>query len=227
MISTTYMKSGAANGPMLPLGYANCGAMSWLMFDPADWRLGVPSYRVAESTLSLSIFEVVGQDGGELGFIGHVGLAESTGSQNVAKIPVLDMGPPLHGKGSSGHIKADVVGSAVLTDDEVQKIRTFVDRHANEHLLFRKFRRSQLIQAAPQMYCVHPHMSPHYEDDGRYARMRFSCAGFVFEAYKKARIRLLNSSVLPMVDIAVIRLAYADHVRLMESGLVSPEAIGS
>ncbi len=85
---------------------------------------------------------------------------------------------------------------------------------------------SQLIKAAPQMYCVHPHASPFYEDDGRYARMRFSCAGFVFEAYKKARIELLDSNDLPMVDIAVIRLAYPGHVRLMEAGKISPEALG-
>ena len=186
----------------------------------------MPSYRVAGSRLSLSIFDVVGQDGDESGFIGHTGLAKSAGSQNAAKIPVLDMGPPLHGQGGSGHVKANVVGSASLTDDEVQKIKTFVNRHANEHLVFLQFSTSQLIESAPQMYCVHPHASPLYEDDGRYARMRFSCAGFVFEAYKKARIKLLDSNDLPKVDIAVIRLAYRGQVRLMEGGRISPEALG-
>ncbi len=186
----------------------------------------MPSYRVTGSTLSLSIFDVVGKDGDESGFIDHTGLAESAGSQDAAKIPVLDMGPPLHGQGGSGHVRATVVGSATLTDDEVQKIKTFVDRHANEHLVFLQFNTSQVIRAAPQMYCVHPHACPLYEDDGRYTRMRFSCAGFVFEAYRKARIELLDSNNLPMVDIAVIRLAYPGPVGLMEGGRISREALG-
>ncbi len=186
----------------------------------------MPSYRVAGSTLSLSIFDVVGQDADESGFIGHVGLAKSAGSQNPAKIPVLDMGPPLHGQGVPSYVRANVAGSATLTDDEVQKVKTFVDRHANEHSVFLQFSTSQLINAAPQMYCVHPHATPFYENDGRYARMRFSCAGFVFEAYKKARIKLLDSNNLPMVNITVIRLAYPEQVRLMENGRISPEALG-
>ena len=186
----------------------------------------MPSYRVAGSTLSLSIFDVVGQDGDESGFIGHSGLAESAGSQNAAKISVLDMGPPLHGQGGPSHVVANVVGSATLTDDEVQKIKTFVNRHANEHLVFRHFSPRQLIEAAQQMYCVYPHASPFREDDGRYARMRFSCAGFALEAYKKARIKLLDSSDLPMVDIEVIELAYPGPARLMERDTISREALG-
>ncbi len=188
-------------------------------------ELSVPSYRIAGSTLSLSLFDVVGQDGAELGFIGHAGLAESTGSENATKIPVLDMGPPLHGHGASGHVKADVVGSAALTDDEVQKIRTFVDRHANEHLVFSQFSRSELIQASAQMYCIRPHVSPLYENDGRYARTRFSCAGFVLEAYNKARIRLLDVNALPMVEMAVLALAYP-QTRLIGSGRISADALG-
>ena len=96
----------------------------------------MPSYRVATGSISLGLFDVVGEDGREPAFIGHTGLANSAGSQNAANVPVLDMGPPLHGRGTPGHIRADVVGSAVLTDDDVQKIKTFIDRHANEHNSF-------------------------------------------------------------------------------------------
>jgi hypothetical protein len=117
------------------------------------------------------------------------------------------------------------VGCATLAEDEAQKIRTFVDRHANEHLAFTQFSASELIQASPQMYCVHPHVSPLYEDDGRYARKRFSCAGFVFEADKKARIRLLDLNALPMVEMAVLALAYP-QTRLIESGRISADVLG-
>ena len=185
----------------------------------------MPSNRVSGVTLSLNVFDVVGQDSAQSGFVGHAGLAESAGSKNVGQITVLDMGPPLHGHGASGQVRADVVGSAELTDDELRKIKTFVDRHANEHTVFSHFSMSQLIQAAPQMYCVHPHVSPLYEDDGRYARTRFSCAGFVLEAYNKARIKLLDLNGIPMVDMAVIALAYP-QTRLIESGRISADALG-
>ena len=99
----------------------------------------MPSYRVALGSVTLAMFDVVGRDGDERAFIGHAGLAGSAGSHNAAKIPVLDMGPPLHGQGTPGQMRADVVGSATLTDDEVKKITNFINRHANEHRSFMEF----------------------------------------------------------------------------------------
>ena len=186
----------------------------------------MPSYRVAESTVSISIYDIVGQDGSESGFIGHSGLSAAEGSQDAAAIPIHDMGPPLHGQGGSTRLRADVLGSAILTDDEVQKIRTFVDRHTNEHLLFLQFSGKKLLAAVPQMYRVCPHAEPFREEDGRYARMRFSCAGFVFEAYKKAKIELLNTSALPMVGISDIEHGYPAQARLMQRGSVSATDLG-
>ncbi len=187
----------------------------------------MPSYRVDGVTLSLNIFEAVGEDGKEtVGFIAHVGLAKSSGPQPPTKIAVLHMGPPLHGQDSLAHIKANAVGSAAVTDDEVQKIKTFIDRQASEHSGFLELNRSDIIKIAPQMYCVHPHASPFCEEDGRYVRMRYSCAGFVFEAYKKAGIALLRTDALPMADMDAIKLAYPRHVGLMERERLSPEALG-
>jgi hypothetical protein len=55
--------------------------------------------------------------------------------------------------------------------------------------------------------------------------MPFNCAGFVFEAYKKARIELLNLESLPMVDMAVIASAYP-QARLIEHGAISADDLG-
>ena len=186
----------------------------------------MPSYRVTGATLSLSVFDVVGQDGDAPGFIGHAGLAESVGSQEAAGVAVLDMGPPLHGEGSQRLIRANVFGSAALTDDETQKIKAFVDRHANEHQSFLQLAGRSLLDVLPRIYCVCPHASPIYEDDGRYARMRFSCAGFVFEAYRKARITLVDLNALPMVEIEAIRPGYAREMALIERRKVSAEELG-
>lgn len=186
----------------------------------------MPSSRVEEPTVSLSIYDVVGKDGGEDGFISHAGLAESSGSHIAGRLPVLDMGPPLHGQSGLAQMEASVVGSAILTDDEERKIQTFIDRHANEHRAFQEIEGARLIVVASQMYCIHPHMSPYDEEDGRYVRMRFSCAGFVFEAYKTARIKLLDTDALPKIEMELIKSAYPGQTRLMETRTISQESLG-
>lgn len=186
----------------------------------------MPSYRVTEPTVSLSRFDVIGQDGDEPGYVGHVGLAEVAGPSSSVAVPVCEMGPPLRGSNASGQMQCNVLGSATLTNSEIQKIKAFIDRHANEHESFLQVSRSQLIQAVPEIYCIIPHASPLRETDGRYTRTRFSCAGFVLEAYKKARMTLIDVNNLPSVDMAVIASAYPLQVRLIENGRVSREALG-
>jgi hypothetical protein len=110
----------------------------------------MPTYRVGESSVTLDLFDVVGQDGADAGFVAHAGLAASAGVQNTNALPMIDMGPPLHGQGAGAHFQARVVGTASLTDDEVRKLQTFVDRHANEHQVFRRFNCGQLVKSAPQ-----------------------------------------------------------------------------
>jgi hypothetical protein len=165
----------------------------------------VPSYRVTEPTVSLSRFDVIGQDGDELGFVVHVGLAEVVGPSSSVAVPVCEMGPPLRGNNASGQMQCNVIGSATLTNGEIQKIKAFIDRHANEHAAFLQVSRGQLIQAVPEIYCIIPHASPLREIDGRYTRTRFSCAGFVFEAYKKARITLIDVNNLPVLICRLLR----------------------
>lgn len=186
----------------------------------------MPSYRVTEPTVSLSRFDIIGQDGVELRFVAHVGLADVAGPSSSVAVPVCEMGPPLRGSNASRQLQCNVLGSATLTNSEIQKIKTFIDRHANEHASFLQVSRSQLVQAVPEIYCIIPHASPFREIDGRYTRTRFSCAGFVFEAYKKARITLIDVNNMPSVDMAVIASAYPLQVRLIESGRVSREALG-
>jgi hypothetical protein len=76
------------------------------------------------------------------------------------------------------------------------------------------------------MYCILPHAEPYREDDGRYVRTRFSCAGFVLEAYKLARIALLEPDGLPMVGMDVLRLAYPIQMRLLGSGRINADSLG-
>jgi hypothetical protein len=191
-----------------------------------DKGVHVPSFRIETPTVSLSVFDVVGADGDQPRFISHTGLAESEGAHKVDAVKILDMGPPLRGPGTTTAVKATAAGRAELTDDEQQKIRSFVNQHVSEHESFLQLNERQILRLAPQMYCIYPHATPLAEDDDRYVRMRFSCSGFVYEAYRSARISLLDVGTLPPVDMAVIKVAYPAQTRLMESERLTPESLG-
>lgn len=186
----------------------------------------MPSFRIVGSSVSLSMFDVVGKDGDQPRFIDHVGLAEAYITFQPDAVVILDMGPPLHGPGGAKSIRASAVGSAELNDDEEQKIRTFLDLHAGEHASLLQLNQRQIVQRAPEMYCIYPHAVPHCEVDGRYVRTRFSCAGFVLEAYEFARITLLESDELPMVGRDVLKAGYPVQMQLLASGRLSAESLG-
>jgi hypothetical protein len=134
------------------------------------------------------------------------------------------MGPPLREHGDV--INANAAGGVELTSDEANKIRTFINKHALEHQSLRELERRQLIGHLPKMYCVVPHATPLREVDGRYSRMRFSCAGFVFEAYRKARIVLVDQDTLPEATLADIRSAYGRYMEILERAGVALDEIG-
>ncbi len=186
----------------------------------------MPSYRVMGASVSHSKYDVVGQDRRQPQFIAHVGLAAHEAVSQVNAVAIIDMGPPLHVAGELRSIAAHAIGSAELTDDELQKMRTFIDQHAGEHASMMQLSNVEVLRRAPEMYCICPHAEPFCEEDGRYVRMRFSCAGFALEAYRFARIRLLALDALPALDIDVLRTAYPAHVRLMEDGRISAASLG-
>jgi hypothetical protein len=181
----------------------------------------VPSRREADQDVTLTPLDIVAQNGQQPGFLGHTGLARDAGTQRRSRVPVYHMGPPLE---MDGGMTADVVGSAALSVGEVARIRDFVARHAGEHAAATRTFRSllqqrnvpELMDFLPQLYCIYPHQEPFYEADGRYPRMRFSCAGFVFEAYREARIPLFDESHLPPIDLAGIKKAYPRFVKYLD-----------
>jgi len=108
----------------------------------------MPSFRVGGSSVSLREFDVVGADGIQPHFIVHTGLAESESdaTHEAQAVAVLDMGPPLHGRGRGPTIPAHAVGRAELDFGEVQKIRTFVDQHAGEHSSFLQLSKTDILR---------------------------------------------------------------------------------
>jgi hypothetical protein len=165
--------------------------------------------------------DVVGQAGRRPNFIAHTGLARNAAAQDRNGAQVYHMGPPLE---AEGRMTVDAVGAAELTDGESRRIMDFIDRHAGEHaaatLAFRNLmqqrNRPELLRLLPQLYCIHPHKGPFREPDGRYARMKFSCAGFVFGAYQEARISLFDEKLLPVIDLVTIKEAYPRYAGFLD-----------
>lgn len=173
----------------------------------------MPSRRETHQDVTLMALDVVGHAGPQQDFIAHTGLARNATTQSRDDTEVYHMGPPLE---VEGRMRADAVGTAGLSDDEDRRIRDFIFRHWGEHAAV-TLTRANLRQVLPEVYCIHPHTEPFREADGRYARMRFSCAGFVFEAYREARILLFDHSLLPLRDLAMIKEAYPHCARFLDN----------
>ncbi len=170
----------------------------------SDRGLLMPSWRVEGNDVTLAQFDVLGEDGGP-GFVRHTGLAAEEGQHSRHDVDVFDMGPPLR---TPGQMRADAQGTARLTDDEERKIWDFIDRHASEHAATRTLSDLALLKHAAAIYCIYPHTTPYLEEDGKYARDRFSCVGFVFEAYKRAGIVLLDGTTVPRVSLEKLKQSY-------------------
>ena len=128
----------------------------------------MPSVREKGLRVTVTACDVIGVDGDLPGFIRHTGLATNDGVQDRADVEVSDMGPPI---GATSRMRADTVSSAELSADEIRKIKAFVEKHYSEH------KATQLTRSTiPEVYCILPHSAPLAGSDGRYSRIRFSCA---------------------------------------------------
>lgn len=173
------------------------------------------SVRLIEDAVSLAFLDVVGYCS-ETGFVLHAGLVADGGTRPRLEFGVIHMEPPL---GDVSSYRFDLCGTAHLAQEEIFKIRMFVLKHLEEHAELRGLRGLSLLRRLDAGYCVYPHAIPLRESDGRYVRVRFSCAGFVYEAYKSARLNLLDLNALPYIDLPILKQSYPRF----ETQLDSPE----
>jgi hypothetical protein len=178
----------------------------------------VPSTREHNTTVDVVLYDVIAMDGAAPSFIRHTGLASKPGENERDKVEVVDMFPPLR---LSGAMTANAIGRPELEEGEWRKIKIFLDLHAGEHSSILHLTRTNLTQ----VYCILPHAAPYDEKDRRYARTRFSCAGLVVEAYKRAGINLVEENRLPLINLDQIKRAYPDCAGLLEI-TVFREAMG-
>ncbi len=164
----------------------------------------MPAFRLGDEPVAISRYDVVGQDSETVPhFVRHVGLCglQQHSVRKDDSAPVVHMGPPL----AQTDEAIQSIGTAQLTVDEINEISVFVDERRSEYEASR--RRSPMRQ-----YVVHPHAVDVRSNDGTVICTRFSCAGFVIEAYNAIDILLVSvdSASLPTVDIETLVTAYPD-----------------
>jgi len=176
----------------------------------------MPAQRVGATAIAIRRLDVVGQDASsEPGFIGHLALAgEDRPSYEASTVlPVLHMRPPLE---RVSECRANCVGSAGLTADEKLQIGLFSDEVESE------YHAAQVRNV--QQYVISPHVDEVRREDQSVVCRRFSCAGFVIEAYREARIDVLATrrDDLPVVSLDTLKTQYPgfaghlDHLRLRD-----------
>jgi hypothetical protein len=180
----------------------------------------MPARRLDHSPLAVRKNDVVGQDSDSVGeFIRHAGLVADAypAVTNAIVIRLTDMGPPLTRGEEEQLVHAH--GCVPLTTDEIAQIELFIDRVESEYQANRAGRRQQ--------YVVLPHCLSVEGDDGTVIYHRYSCGGFVIEAYRFVGIDLIvtDAAALPPVGLDTLRVAYPDQQRALDN-LRMREALG-
>jgi len=172
----------------------------------------MPAQRLSSHPVAVRKYDVAGQDSEtKRYFVRHVGLADEERDDVRAntELSLVHMGPPLERRTSGTPIHA--LGTASLTAGQIRQMGVFVDEHLSEY-------EAEKIRTDRQ-YVIHPHVR---EPDADVPCRRFSCAGFVVEAYRDAGIELLvtEPAVLPRVTVDTLVNAYSDQVRALRNPAV-------
>lgn len=165
-----------------------------------------------------SQYAIVGKhaESGPLGFVQHVALLRGSGPVSAPEdVNVFHMGPPLVAgdqaqstKPGDRKCRADLIADLVLDSEERAAIGDWLIEVETED-----FDHPRNIA---EQYTVIPHVdwivAP---ETGRRIRRRFSCSGFVIEAYRRAGIDLIDTDgQLPDVHEQVLNAVYPALTRL-------------
>lgn len=158
-------------------------------------------------------------------FVSHVAILRSGIEVNgLTQCPVFQCCPPIIagevtlGLNSESHTRSestDVIADIDLDLDEQAMIETWLSGVDRENYEF--------SGTSFHQYHLFPHMKYAETETGRKIRRRFSCAGFVLEAYRSAEIDLIKTDAdstgngLPIVDEAMLRRAYPGLVWVVEN----------
>jgi hypothetical protein len=171
----------------------------------------MPAWRLNGVAVQAEKFDVAAQDSLTAAeFVGHVGLLndgpkELGKDKGLPKVSMVHMLPPF---ADNRHLwEVHVVGTASLTPGEVLQINALCQARDLEYKA-RKVR-------GEEQYVIRPHVKLPDADHPYY---RYSCAGFVIEAYGWAGIDLVVTSDqdLPKVPLAALKKAYPRYAETLD-----------
>ncbi len=181
-----------------------------------------PRLRTCRLESAASKFKTVGSQYAIVGsyakvgsnFVQHAALLQSTTNvDSTNPIEVRHVGPPIVAgdhtasqKFAKKQIQAHVIGDLLLDQSECEAVTDWLVGVEKEH---------RLLSLKPfEQYKIMPHMDRDISEDGRRGPRRFSCAGFVIEAYLAAEIELLDLAHLPQAKEPELQDAYPDLLRI-------------
>ncbi len=162
----------------------------------------MPAIDLTQGPHTLSRYNVVGQWAeDQTHFVIHVGMLDedSRSGEVGGKVSAVHMRPPLE---QGDAITVHVAGCVPLTNDEVEKISTWVKKISDEY-----------PRSSAKQYVIHPPWKDEYDPNTGVRRYRrYSCAGFVLDGHLQVDIQLLrlDDDALPEVDKQTIMSAYPD-----------------
>lgn len=167
----------------------------------------MPAFRLTETPWIVQRFDVLGQHSKtKHGFVKHVALFDDDDREvrHDCEVTAIHMGPPLE---QVTAMRTNVVGSVPLTNDERKRIALWVERVKDEYEAAGVVGKSGILR----QYVI----DPPWEDQpdkrtGIRRYRRYSCAGFVFDAYQRIGIELveLDRAQLPEVAWEVVESVY-------------------
>ena len=170
----------------------------------------MPAFVLADGSRTLSRYDVVGNyqvSGSRI--VTHVGLLNSENQfiENEADVNAVHMKPPFI---QGDAIRAHLAGRIPLTNDEIKQISDWIERNADEY--------GACKASAHSQYIIHPAQEEVVDcNTGVRRYTRYSCAGFVIDAYRVADVELLHTAAqaLPEVDRGAIISAYDIDPKLL------------
>lgn len=164
----------------------------------------MPAQPITTAPTPIACCDVVGKYAAQAaGFVEHLGLATASCPALVGgdTIEVFEM--PVRER---NHWAPAAHGSADLSYEEGRQIRQFCRQHKRQHESLKLVRGRRKLRG----YVVRPHSKPFCEADGTEVALRFSCVGFVIEAYREANIDLVitEENMLPGVPWEMLSLAF-------------------
>ena len=159
------------------------------------------------SPIRVQRFVVVGKYSRNRPFVRHAAILNAeTEFKGECKVILSHVGPPIENQYTGD---CHIVGQIGLSNEEIEAVADWLASIETQYTPTKILRFQQ--------YVVAPHMVWVKSEEGRPLRQRFSCVGYVIEAYAAANVSLIDSESLPDAEMKDVETAYPDLYGLLDN----------